>query len=502
MRGLSRAIAVATLLSFAQASRAGEQAKSALESFRAAMKDARSIEDRAVQVQALGWTDPAEPGIVAELSRFLVQSPADINSLLPVTAAAALGRMRGNRNAALVLVQVLPGFRKSPYVYRRMIAALGQVGNEPAQAALQELLTGNEGEPALQAAAAMAELPADLALDGLLKGWDSMQKRRARVGDDVKRQQDRVGVDILRFVQRISGERYPTLTEMQVWWTRRAPKWKDIAAEREREREKLRPTAPAAELPPVTLVELLFNENGGTTLVNMGSSSGSFGSAAVSKTRPTWSHEIPPPGNASSLDWGSEPGPYAVEMAGPLDHLRNLKSFTITAWIDARTCASEGPGGNRILSWLDRDGVELVHRADGSLQVGINQRAELSANRTSPQQVPGVATEAALLMNWRFIAVTYDSTATLGHVKIYVGTRDQDAGLVFQRESTAGVVGPRIAAGVTIGNLPQAQRALNPKGSFRGLLDEVRIFGSARDGSGALSPAAVVRVQERVPMPP
>src|SRR5476649_2433349 len=115
MRGLSRAIAVATLLVFAPASRAGDQAKSALESFRATMKDARSIEDRAVQVQALGWTDPAEPGIVAELSRFLVQSPADINSLLPVTAAAGLGRMRGNRNAALVLVQVLPGFRKSPY---------------------------------------------------------------------------------------------------------------------------------------------------------------------------------------------------------------------------------------------------------------------------------------------------------------------------------------------------------------------------------------------------
>src|SRR5882672_40489 len=489
MDTFARASLLGILMAGVQPATAGDQARSTLESYRAAMKEARSIEDRAVQIQALGWADPAEPGVVGELSRFLAQSPADINHLLPVTAAAALGRMRGCRGAALVLAQALPSFRKTPYLHRRLIAALGQVGHESALPALQDLLTGNDLEPALNAAAALAELPADLALDGLLKGWDWMQKRRAKVGDDVKKQYDRVGVDLLRLVQKISGEKYPTLTEMQLWWTKRAPKWKDIAAERERDREKARAAAaPAQELPPILLVELLFNEVGGTATVNLGSSSSMSGSATLTKNRPLWSHEIPPPGGGSSLDFGADPGPFAADLAGPIDQFRNLKSFTITGWIDARSSA-EGPGGNRILSWLDRDGVEVVHRSDGSLQVGINQKAEGTAIRTPAQAIPAVAAEAALLMNWRFFAVTYDSTAASNQAKIYVGNRDQDAVVVVQKDAAAGTTGLRMAPGLSIGNLPVAQRTLNPKGNFRGLIDEVRIFGSTRDGSGALTPA-------------
>ncbi|HLY08943.1 MAG TPA: hypothetical protein VKW04_06475 [Planctomycetota bacterium] len=503
-RGIPRAFSLALMLALSRTSLAGDPPRATLETFRAAMKEARSIEDRAVQIQALGTANPGEPGVVAELSRFLVQAPMDINLLLPVTAAAALGRMRGNRVAALTLVQALPSFRKTPYVYRRMIAALGQVGHETVLPTLQDLLTGNEAEPAMLAADALAELPADLALDALLKGWDGMQKRRAKVGDDVKKIHDRVGLEILRLVQKISGEKYPTLTEMQVWWTRRAPKWKDIAVDREREREQSRQAVPPAqELPAVVLVELLFNEGGGPSTANLGSSSAAFASAILTKNKPAWSHEIPPPGNASSLDWGAEPGPFAVDMAGSLDHLKNLKSFTITGWLNARS-SIEGPGGNRLMSWLDRDGVEIVHRSDGSLQIGINQKAEASAIRTPPQQIPAVDPTAvnALFMNWRFFAVTYDSTAASSNAKIYVGNRDVDAALIVQRDCLAGSTGPRIAAGLSIGNVPAGQRAILPKASFRGLMDEIRIFGSTRDGSGALTLPAIVLVQARAPAPP
>jgi hypothetical protein len=468
------------------------------------MKEARTIDDKAVQIQALGWADPSEPGLVAELSRFLVLYPADINSLLPITAAAALGRMRGNRAAALALVQVLPSFRKTPYPYRRMIAALGQVGHEAVLPTLQDLVTGNELEPALIAAGAMADLPADLALEALFKSWDWMQKRRAKVGDDVKKTYDRVGAEILRLVLKVSGEKYPSMTEMQVWWSRRASKWKDIAADREREREKSRgPAATPQELPPVTLIELLFNELNGASTANLGSSSGLMGPGVLTKIRPIWSHETPPPGNASSLDWGVDPGPYAVDLAGPLEHLKNLKSFTMTGWIIARS-AVEVPGGNRLISWLDRDGVEVVHRADGSLQVGINQKAETSPLRSPPQQIPAVhpTAEGALLMNWRFFAVTYDSTAATSHAKIYVGTRDADASLVARLDYSMGCTGLRIAPGMSIGNVPAAQRMQSPKANFRGLIDEVRVFGSTRDGSGALSGLAVILVQARVPAPP
>ena len=90
MNAAVRALLGAGLLASPRASAAGDQVRSALESFRAAMKDAKSIEDRAVQIQALGWADPSEAGAVGELSRFLVLSAGDINALLPVTAEAAL----------------------------------------------------------------------------------------------------------------------------------------------------------------------------------------------------------------------------------------------------------------------------------------------------------------------------------------------------------------------------------------------------------------------------
>jgi hypothetical protein len=105
-------------------------------------------------------------------------------------------------------------------------------------------------------------------------------------------------------------------------------------------------------------------------------------------------------------------------------------------------------------------------------------------------------------MNWRFFAVTYDSTAPTSHAKIYVGTRDLDAALVVRQDYAMGSTGFRIAAALSIGNAPPAQRQLCPKASFRGLIDEVRIFGSTRDGSGALSAPAIVLVQSRVPPPP
>jgi len=501
---MKRFLGLGLLVTFCRSSHAGDPPRPlSLESFRSAMKEARTIEDKAVQIQALGWADPGEPGIVAELSRFLILNPADINYLLPTTAASALGKMRGNRAAAQALVLVLSSFRKTPYLYRKVIAALGQVGHEASLPALQDLLIGNDPDAALLAASAMADLPADLALDGLFKSWDWMLRRRAKVGDDVKKNYDRVGAEILRVVLKISGEKYPSMTEMSVWWSKRAAKWKDIAAEREKERERTRTAAtPPLDLPPVMLVELSCNELSGTTTVNLGSSSAMCPSATFTKNRPLWSHEIPPPGNAGSLDFGAEGGPYAADLPGPMEHLKNLKSFTIAGWINARSML-EGSGGNRVISWLDRDGVEIVHRADGSLQVGINQRADASLVRSPPQQVPAgnPTADAALTQNWRFFAVTYDSTAATAQAKIYVGTRDADAAVVTKQDYAMGCTGLRIAAGLSIGNLPAAQRPLNPKGSFRGLIDEVRIFGSTRDGSGALPAPAIVLLQARVPAP-
>src|SRR5262249_7606939 len=160
---------------------------------------------------------------------------------------------------------------------------------------------------------------------------------------------------------------------------------------------------------------------------------------------------------------------------------------------------AEGPGGNRILSWLDRDGVEIVLRFDGSLQVGINQKAELSDARTESSLFPLADDQVAMSIHngWRFFAVTYDATASSGQLRIYVGTRDQDAALRISRDAKGPRVGAKVAPGLSVGHVPPALRAAQPACTFRGLIDEIRIYGSTWDGSAALSPEAVVKLQNR-----
>jgi hypothetical protein len=98
---------------------------------------------------------------------------------------------------------------------------------------------------------------------------------------------------------------------------------------------------------------------------------------------------------------------------------------------------------------------------------------------------------------WRFFAVTFDGTAESGHLRIYVGSRDQDAELKVVRDVPGRLVGPRVASGLSLGHLPPHLRPAQPACMFRGWMDEVKIFGSTWDGSGALAPAALTRIQNR-----
>jgi hypothetical protein len=495
------AILLMALLAGASSSQAGDESKKEItvEAFKVAIKETRSIEEKAELIRLLGGAETVDAGAVAEIARFLPGNPADINFQLPLAAASALANLRGNKAASQSLIQVMPYYKKTPFFLKKLIAALGQVGHDSAVPVLEELIRGTDGDLAVLAVGATADLPADLALDSLIRTWDWLTTRRPKVGDDVKKQYDRIGAEMLKAVQQISSEKYPSMPEMQRWWQKHNREWKEIAASRERDREK-QSSSPPADQPPAPIVELLFSERGGLSTANLGSSSGMFPSAVLTKNRPAWSGEAPPPGTGSSLDWGMDAGPASVDLAGPLDHLKNLKSFTVTGWIDARS-ASEGPGGNRIVSWLDREGVEVVHRSDGSLQVGVNQKAEGSDARTPSSQIPLVdeKVDHSLSNSWRFFAVTFDSTAASGHLKIYVGSRDFDAKVSVMRDCRGGKAGSKISPVLSIGNVPAALRQVSPKCNFRGLIDEVRIFGSTVNGSGALSLPALLKVQNRAP---
>ncbi len=244
------------------------------------------------------------------------------------------------------------------------------------------------------------------------------------------------------------------------------------------------------------IIQLLFNENNGTGTANTGSSSRSYPSAAITATRPVWSTNTVPNGGTSSLDWGTAFGNYAVDIAGQINDLKDLKSFTITGWVNCRN-AAEGEGGNRIVSWINNggDGADLVFKSDGSLQIGIGQWPDSSPARSSAGKISVDANAGA--SNWRFFAVTYDASLASAQVKFYFGTPSADAALDVSKDYNRGNAGSNIGPSFTVGHFNTATRSGATDRMFRGLIDQIRVYGSKTDSTGALSLLQIVSVQGR-----
>jgi hypothetical protein len=165
------------------------------------------------------------------------------------------------------------------------------------------------------------------------------------------------------------------------------------------------------------LVELRFEEGHGRTTANTGLSRVQAPQAQLTADRPTWSSNVPPGGGSHSLDFGGKAGEHAVDLPKEsVEALEGLRSFTITAWIN---CVSneEGSGGNRIVHMADttgsQAGFDLVVTRDGRLKIGINEWPDNTQATSSPGLIP--VDSNASQGNWRFIAVTYDATASGNH---------------------------------------------------------------------------------------
>jgi hypothetical protein len=496
-----------------------EAAKKLVEEFKATVKDLKSPHEKAAAILAYGESDVKDGLMVSPLGKFLAPSGNDINLIVPVAAVDALGKFRGIAAASQTLIAVIPTYKKNPYMHDRIVAAIGRVGHESALPFFTEPLNGKDPNAAVAAVKAIGDFPPTVALDALFKEYDRMEKLKGNASDQVKPVIDKAQPEVLKQIQRISGEKYISMQEFQLWWKKRGEQFKKDVAEKEKTAAKKDPAAPKPTLPPVMIMEFLFRENGGVNTTNSGASAGHYASAQITTPKPVWNASAPPNGGPSSLEWGNAPGAGAVDLVAPggPEHLKNLKSFTICGWVSS-VSEKEGAGdklagaGNRVLTWLqpNKDGVELVLRNDGSLQLGINQWAEQSTAKSSPGQVPvlddkikdATALAAAVRENWRFFAVTYDSTGAAGHAKFYIGTRQKDAVAAGAADYGRGPVGPKVAFGVTIGNVPPMIRPMAQDRGFRGFIDEVRIYGSTVDGSGALALPEIIKVQNRVEVTP
>ena len=222
---------------------------------------------------------------------------------------------------------------------------------------------------------------------------------------------------------------------------------------------------------PAPLISLGFNENSGSAVTNTGSVAANF----TKPTPPAWSTNVPAGGGVSSIDFGTNSGNYYVESSAVISQLANLESFTVTGWVNNRS-ATIGSGGNRIVSWINNggNGVDIVYASGGTLKVGINQWPDSTTAISSTGMIPTDAAGAA--SNWRFFAVTYNSSTST--IRFYFGANSTPASLDQSLTYNRGVVGATIGK-LAVGHFnSESLRASRTDRIFRGLIDQVQIFGT------------------------
>ncbi len=247
---------------------------------------------------------------------------------------------------------------------------------------------------------------------------------------------------------------------------------------------------------PEELLALRFSEGDGRITANEAPTSAAH-PQAVFQGEPQWSDNVPTPAAGPySVDFGATQHPWAVDLeGGPFEPAVGLRSFTITGWINSRD-NTVGSGGNRIVTAINNgaDGFDLVLLGDGSLQLGVNQWPDGVPSRSNPNRV--AADPNASAENWLFFAVTYDCTAASGNVSFYFGDVDTpaeaDASISYHR----GALGTSLGPCLTVGHFNPATRGDGYHDRmFRGLIDEIRLYGSRHDGAGALDLASIRRLQ-------
>ncbi len=175
--------------------------------------------------------------------------------------------------------------------------------------------------------------------------------------------------------------------------------------------------------------------------------------------------------NTSASGMGSEgDGLDGALWYQPGDGLNDLQSMTITGWFkadpgnplvnDARLVSKTGSfslyGGSRLRFYvLDPD----------------EERRTQSSGTILWQQETG---------RWTFFAVTFDGTSDLNNLVVYDSSEISAGVRSLNRTVSAGPV-RNVGAEVTIGNYHFDNRP------FQGRIDNVRIYGSTEDGSGALT---------------
>jgi hypothetical protein len=242
---------------------------------------------------------------------------------------------------------------------------------------------------------------------------------------------------------------------------------------------------------------LPLNEAAGIVTANLGNLGGN-GTFTLQGGFPVFSNAVPvgpqaPAGNVSSVDFGAiiatEDGNRSIDFTNAWGNtLGRMEALTVCGWLNCRDL-TVGFGGNRIAFALDAPngrGFDLVHLADGSLRLGVNQWPDGAEGGGPISSIGKITVDANTGPdNWVFFAVTYDSTLADGQAKFFFGGPEFPAELDLILNYNRG---PLVVTGpLTLGNFGAtagaARTATGPAGAgsrvFRGLMDEISVFNRA-----------------------
>lgn len=182
------------------------------------------------------------------------------------------------------------------------------------------------------------------------------------------------------------------------------------------------------------------------------------------------------PSNAAGFSgtFGSG-GNSKVTVTGGGAALSNLQSFTLTAWVNPSSFATNG---SRIFYSLAAGNVPIQFILGST---GITFAVD---------GVSAVAPITLSLNTWTFLAVTYDGTATSNNVNIYTGdgtTLSAATTLTANAGTTLGTYGD-----LYIGAINASDTTRN----YRGLLDDAHVYGASSGAGGALSSSALTSVMQ------
>ncbi len=187
-----------------------------------------------------------------------------------------------------------------------------------------------------------------------------------------------------------------------------------------------------------------------------------------------------------------------AKATGASSIFANLKSYTITGWYNA---AATNPSG-RILAIGNTSSGDFLQLYFGSssgnsalaLQAGTTGTSLALVNSSATSQFNSAG-------SWVFFAVTVDTTVSNlnSGVKFYVGSTSASASQVANASgaqgSLAGYVTPTDLDVIALANSFNSGTSANNRALVNASLDNIQIYGSTTDASGALDLSTLQGIQ-------